>query len=170
MGASVLRQATAMVTAAAVLWHTLVGCCAHHAHVEPLGSPQPGLAVEHSVGVPLPHANAHACSSCSCRHQAKASRGGGRTAVIYVRKQTNPDKCPGDAPQHCCEPNCVFAAPDSLGSLLLAVTAFASVFLDDAQCQHTALACRQGSARPVDGSCGVDGALRRHLTFGVLLL
>lgn len=101
------RELTAFVTAAAMLWHAVVGCCAHHNH------------------------ETHACATkASCKkssHDAPEGRGcchGGANAPASsvdspgtTGKASHTSPCPPPSPKRCTERTCVLGIPSKSGPL-----------------------------------------------------
>ena len=61
-----LRSAVSLVTGFGVLWHVVVGCCAHHRHDEPAAI---AAASAHDETVHAVVAKPHACCRASHRHE-----------------------------------------------------------------------------------------------------
>jgi len=104
------RGLIAIVTTAAVFWHTVAGCCAHHSH---------GGHSCDFVGktASLAHHSGSEVSGGCCKHAHTDSTQ--FCASESLGQQLGEDlpsaPCPGDGPTGCNEGTCVFAAPDSSG-------------------------------------------------------
>lgn len=82
-----------LMTAFAVLWHTVVGCCAHHAHAnEHVRNDSPRAANQS-----LNHSH-----SCGCHHH-KCSK----PSTLEDADSTN-ESCPCDHSGPCNDPKCAF--------------------------------------------------------------
>lgn len=164
------RSLIAIVTAAAMLWHTVIGCCAHHSHGL-LNSCDRG----HRMASAAYDAEAEAGHGCGGHRRAAAEpcrAHSHRTTGTPERQSVDgefPTHVPAGLPGGCPEGKCVFAAPDHTGPTMTDLLAGAGPCLAWAE-----LATGNG-----DSSAGVTrhdaappplGGLRAHLILGVLTL
>jgi len=80
-----LRTAVSLVTGFGVLWHVVVGCCAHHQHDEPAAL---AASWAHDEAATAGAAKPHACCRTSHRHDDSHSR--------FAHE--SPRSCGSDAP------------------------------------------------------------------------
>jgi hypothetical protein len=155
------RGLMAFVTAAAMLWHAVVGCCAHHSH------------------------GTHACATkagcTTASHEPPEGRGcchgdshGPVASVnwpVIVDNASPPSPCPVPSPSRCTEGTCVFGVPsksgpshaDSLPSTWI-VAAFFAVDPTRELLTARGLEFQPSHAPPP------FGGLRTHLALSVLTL
>lgn len=104
------RGLIVIVTTAAVLWHTVAGCCAHHSH----GGHSCDVA---GNAASLAHDSDSEVSGSCCKHahpdskQLCASKSSGQ----QLGESYPSAPCQEDGPTGCKEVTCIFAAPDSSG-------------------------------------------------------
>lgn len=155
------------VAAVSVLFHVLMGCCAHHAHASPCCHP---------------HTDEGSDGSRACCNQAAHPHGGpphnDRCPVGSEIKSVAdglhyhvPDRCPGEGSSPCAEQSCSFSIPES---------PTVSVLDDSAGLIVAVLELRLGSQPLVPASAANGsarnhapfwvGALRHHLALSVLLI
>ncbi|EAQ79253.1 hypothetical protein DSM3645_02218 [Blastopirellula marina DSM 3645] len=99
----VIRRVAAFLTVSAMLWHAIVGCCAHHVHVE----------TESGVANYAQRETATADAHGDCCNHAHAH------AVAAVATEAETPNCP-DHDSECSEAKCVFVAARSDDALSLA--------------------------------------------------
>lgn len=144
------RFVLVMLTCAGVLWHALVGCCAHHGHE----STRPAISAScegcshadresSATGVPArPHSAGVALESICCDH--------------------------GGSDRDCSEERCAFPDPRSSGEPQLETTgdysliAFAAFSVGVERASSLSVVCSH------DPPPSPGGAMRRHLALGVL--
>jgi hypothetical protein len=160
------RGLIAIVTTAAVFWHTVAGCCAHHSHgghfcdvVGKTASLAHHCGPEFSGGCCT---HAHVDSKPSC-----ASKSSGQQ--LGEDSPTTP--CPGDGPTGCTEGTCVFAAPVSSGQSPIDQLVWDGSFLSYAVVDTAVLPCAS-RANELHESVAPPplGGLRLHLAHCVLTL
>ena len=161
------RCVMVLMTTVAVLWHTTVGCCAHHTHAEhACQQPQANHAST--------SAESQSHSSC-CHHKHTDSKGTkthSQQLAWLVEPSSHSGNVPCQEPLHCAEGSCVFAAPDSSNSLRWENYHWDQVFGLDAlskvpqsyQALHHPPQWMEFPAR------ASSAKLRLHLALGVLLL
>jgi hypothetical protein len=158
-----LRGLVTIVTVAALLWHTVAGCCAHHSHG--------GHACNDRV-----HSSSHASHSASndgcCHHaSAEATELGATDAGSELADSLPGTPGPCDGPGRCSEGSCVFAAQDSSGPSPLDHLGSEGLFVADSAVDPIgeALASRMHWLR-AGFTPQPLGGLRIHLALGVLTL
>lgn len=170
------RAVITFVTAVSVLWHAMAGCCAHHDHdhltaqtckLHHCGDHEP--ANENAlVGASHCH-HAHGCSD-----PVTATVSVVNLAEVLAADCSSPQfpsSCPCDAPSHCSEQTCAFAAPETPVYLAFGPCIGLSVAFVDLSLDLTVIAQfsdRHGS--PESNSLLSQGTLRRHLALSVLLI
>lgn len=160
------QSVTAILAAVAVLWHSVAGCCAHHAHPH-----QPDAGHTDAVVVDQSHGDLRDNSSC-CSHGTRVSpcEGVGYGADQCAPSSGGTGDYPCDGPSHCSESKCAFAVPDSSISLNPAAAGWPVDFLDDGLLRLASSARAHGLTYPFEHAPFLDCALRRHLALGVMLL
>lgn len=167
-----------VLVAAAVWWHTVVGCCAHHAHAEPvaLGSiatETPGSIATETLGG---DATSGAHSLCAAASHADAGERCGDRHSPERDLEIRTEDChhgPTGNRSECPESRCAFAALSSSGSMLLdefsqeAVCPLETGVSATSSAHSPAAVARRGDEFPDGDSVG---APRRHLLLGILLL
>lgn len=155
------RGLVAIVSAAALLWHAVVGCCAHHNHASIACSTNAGCATA-SDGSPEVRGCCHGRSHWSGSSDNSPAAAGGTTPSA-----PSPEHFPG----HCTEGSCVIGAPskpgptvtDSLASIWSAAQFFSVDPTHEVLTART-LAVLAGNEPPP------LGGLRSHLALSVLTL
>lgn len=157
-----LRGLVAFVTAAAVLWHAVAGCCAHHSHGQ-------HVCVETSADVPSSQESPEGRGCCHGGSHANRP-GTSNDSIDGVDAASHPLPCPSDHGR-CTEGTCVVGAPGKPGPSLtdnLTSTWFvASISAVDPALDLLAvraLDLRPGHAHPP------FGGVRIHLALSVLTL
>lgn len=102
------RGLVMIVTVAAVLWHTVSGCCAHHSH----GGHSCDLA---GNAASLAHDSDSEVSGGCCKHVRTDSKqfGASESSGQQLGENSHGAPCPADRPAGCKEGTCVFTVPDS---------------------------------------------------------
>lgn len=168
------RAVITFVAAVSVLWHAMAGCCAHHEH-----STAPSCKLQH-CGHRQPVSEKPLVDGDHCHHAHGSSNP--ITATVSVvnlaevlaadcSSRQAPASCPCDAPSHCSEQTCAFAAPETPVYLAFGACVGLSVAFVDLSLDATAMA--RFSARhasPESNSLLSQGTLRRHLALSVLLI
>jgi len=103
------RALMTIVTAAAVLWHTVAGCCAHHSH----GRHSYGGGDAVLLGQ---DGDPQICGGC-CQHAQTDVKqfSAAELSSHQIGEGSTGIPCPDDGPIGCPDDTCVFAAPSSSG-------------------------------------------------------
>ena len=104
------RGFVCVLTAAAVFWHSFVGCCAHHAHAAPpnFSSGNAGVASTAFHLAAATHGHGGACD-CACGpHHARHARGPAGAISDSQRSGESPCRCPCENPVDCPQGSCAF--------------------------------------------------------------
>lgn len=104
------RGLMTIVTAVAVFWHAVAGCCAHHSH----GGHCCDVAAHAAL---LAHDSDSEFSGGCCKHAHADSKPScvSESSGQQLAEDSPGIPCPEDGPSDCKEGRCVFAAPDSSG-------------------------------------------------------
>lgn len=161
-----VRGLVTILTAVAVLWHTVAGCCAHHSHA--------GQCCEDSGGAWSVADQTDSEISRACCQHAHADSGlacaaGSSGRQFAEDSLSNP--CPDDGPAGCNESKCVFAALGSSRLSPLDQLGWDGLFLSFAVGEAAILFCasRAGESRDTVAPPPLGG-LRLHLAHCVLTL
>lgn len=151
------RRIAAYLTISAMLWHAIVGCCAHHVHAEDACC---GVAhAERNVAASPQQDHDHSC----CGHQHAAG-----DAVELATHAPSPANT--DHQSHCSELRCFFVMTDS-GDLPAADVLWAQVSLLTADdLAIVAAESELPGAYDLELPSSGGAAMRRHLALGVLLI
>lgn len=153
-----LRTAAILLTATGVLWHALVGCCAHHAHGSEPTPARPVASATKQQSLPKLH-------QCVCKRRQQP------TPLAEIATQITDDSTafpvwPEDE-NRCNEQTCSFIGAEALPSsevvdshLELAWQSTAVLICVVSGHAHPRFTCRSEGHPP---------SLRRHLEMGVLL-
>lgn len=104
------RGMVTILTAAAVLWHTVAGCCAHHGHG---GQCCEGSGVARSFADDTASDADHGC--CQHAHAESGLAHATESSGQQLSEDSPSRPCPDDGPAGCKESPCVFAALNSSG-------------------------------------------------------
>ena len=160
------RGLMTIVTAVAVSWHAVVGCCAHHKH----GGHACDIAGERASLAPP--ANSKVSDGC-CRHAHNDLR---QTCASGSSEQQLSDyppgsPCPGEGPTDCQEGTCVFAALGSYGDSPIDQLGCDGSFLGLAVVELATAFCTPRGGEWHDSEAPpLLGGLRLHLAHCVLTL
>lgn len=177
-GIVAFQNGITVLVAAAVWWHTVAGCCAHHAHTEPdVASPRAGEAVcshaEHdgTRGVAL-NCLAERCSdTAAADHDAAESYSPQRCERLETRGM---HRCPASHRSDCSESRCAFVASNSWSAPPLDESledAVSPARIAGAAVTSALMTQVRRAQRPGEISGAFLGnASRRHLALGVFLL
>lgn len=160
------RGLMTFVTALAVFWHTVAGCCAHHSHSEhscDAACKAVSLANDGDTegsGSCCQHSHIHSNLLCT-------SDSSGQQLIEDSRSTP----CPGDSPTGCTEDTCVFAAPDSSGPSSIGQLGWDGSLLSYALVDSAVLLYVSCSSELYDSVTPPPlGGLRLHLAHSVLTL
>ncbi|UUO04926.1 hypothetical protein M4951_16210 [Blastopirellula sp. J2-11] len=144
-----IRRVTAFLTVSAMLWHAIVGCCAHHMHVETIPD-----GVNHAQ---RETAAADAYGGC-CTHSHE---------VAAVATEAETPNCP-DHESECAEAKCVFVGARSDDASALADNWTQANFLGVGATQIVAGELDSLRLHSFRLASPADVPLRRHLALSVL--
>ena len=160
------RGLMTIVTAVAVLWHTVAGCCAHHRH-----NGHSCEAADNAASI-VHDSNLEVSDGC-CKHAlADSEQFCASTSSGHQLGEGSPGTpCPEEGPSGCKQSTCGFAAPNSSGStpldhLDLGVTPLGYAVID------VAVLLSFSCAKELHESTSWSplGCLRLHLAHCVLTL
>ena len=163
----VFQNVITLLMAAAVCWHTVIGCCAHHAHAQtPSGEQPPGEQV-HRESL-CEHHGVHPGSGGHRHADASASAPQSDASHAHV-----PHRHSSHDPAGCSQTRCVFAAPNVSGPQPVeTLVAGAAGYVGSLVAPALAVAAPVPSARRCGDARGffLGNAARRHLALSVFLL
>lgn len=179
-----LRTAVSLVTGFGVLWHVVVGCCAHHRHDEPAAI---AAASAHDETAHAVVAKPHACCRSLHRHEDSHSRID--AAHMASHEKASHEDSPHDDSPSACRP-AEFASLSAPGQQPaepcdgVACSFLTAQFVHPADYTPLAPAMTSSSPPEISGAlapAGFGGALvargddrppplRSHLALGVLLI
>lgn len=165
------RRVIAVVAAASVFIHTIVGCCAHHSHADQTCHQHDGSRTDSVQAVAKTchdHSTHHhggqldgdRCGSGS-RSEPRAERGEGHGSP----------NCPGDGPSHCSEQQCSFWAPQSSCAMSAHESSDVIFGLVDLSMDlHSLCSSLKTNGPPHSNTPFSRETLRHHLALSVLLI
>lgn len=161
------RGLMTVVTAVAVLWHAVAGCCAHHSH-----GGHSCDAAGHAASVA--HDGGSEVSGGCCKHSHHGDSK--RFCASESSGQQLAEDSPGTphsehGPTGCTEGTCVFAAPDSSGPSPIDQLGWDGSFLSYALVDQAVLPCSSRYSELHESVAPpLLGGLRLHLAHCVLTL
>ena len=166
-----IRGFITIAVATSVLWHTVAGCCAHHAHTTICSS-----ACTES-GERCCHVETPTCcqtvdggehdNCCEHGHDPQLTE----ADVVDSFERDGEHGLPSDGPSRCTEEKCVFSAPESHASALPPLNVDDGWFVNQAAPNAGKQTTPAHDLRPFHHRARFPlGALRPHLALGVMLL